>query len=94
MLFGDAYIQHNRTLDSPKQPRRYAPGMWTSVQDDEKSVSTALCGVGSIETPRIPRRRRASPFSPHLPLTPKRLLHAVVIRCRPGGASLIDDVPW
>jgi hypothetical protein len=43
MRFGDTYIKHNDgTLDvvrdGAKVPHSYAPGVWTDVQGDEKSL--------------------------------------------------------
>jgi hypothetical protein len=43
MRFGDTYIKHNDgTLDvvrdGAKEPHSYAPGVWTNVQGDEKSL--------------------------------------------------------
>ena len=43
MRFGDTYIKHNDgTLDvvpdGAKQPHSYAPGVWTKVRGDEKSL--------------------------------------------------------
>jgi hypothetical protein len=43
MRFGDTYIKHNDgTLDvvrdGAKEPHSYAPGVWTNVKGDEKSL--------------------------------------------------------
>jgi hypothetical protein len=43
MRFGDTYIKHNDgTLEvicgGAKEPHSYAPGVWTNVQGDEKSL--------------------------------------------------------